>query len=443
MLTVMKQEIIITINNSYSQITGLDSVGFNALRKVLSYNIDSQSAYFSNNQFHTRRYLIDTKGYFPTGLIRYVYRHLDESLVKFKTNDERVKPKALKKPRKINLKVNPYKDQLNALKSAVTNHFGTLSLPTGTGKSLIIALIAAELNVRTLIVVPNLSIKAQLQESFGALFPDMSNITIENIDSAALETARSYDCLIIDEAHHSAATTYQKLNKTAWAGIYYRFFFTATPFRNNQEENMLFESICGDLIYKLSYKQAVSRGYIVPLEAYYVELPKRKSSGHTWRQVYDELVINNHERNEIIAGLIQTLSAGGISTLCLVKEIAHGNTLSVMTAKPFVNGQDDTTKMFIHHFNSGKFKALIGTTGVLGEGVDSRPAEYIIAAGLGKAKSAFMQWCGRGVRKYPGKESAKLIIFKDKSHKFTIRHFNEQCKILLEEYGVVPLRLDV
>ena len=433
--------ITLTINNSYSQVTGLNTQQFKALKQVLSYSIDSQAAYFSNNHFNTRKYLIDKHGSFPTGLLSEVINHLSDTALDI--IDLRQTPRPLSKSFSLDLKHQPYEAQLKALNAAAKSHFGTISMPTGTGKSLVIALIIARLNVKTLIVVPNLEIKKQLTEGLIELFGSLKNITVENIDSNALNDATNYDCLIIDEAHHAAATTYQKLNKSVWTNIYYRFFITATPFRNNDDETLLFKAIAGELIYKLSYKEAISKGYIVPVEAYYVELPRQKTSAYTWRQVYTELVIENQERNEIIAGLIQNLSASGISTLCLVKEIAHGNTLSVMTAKPFVNGQDDETKLFIRHFNNGAIKALIGTAGVIGEGVDTKPCEYVIIAGLGKAKSAFMQQAGRAVRSYPGKESAKIIIFKDKSHKFTTRHFNEQVKILKEEYGVEPIKLDI
>ena len=100
----------------------------------------------------------------------------------------------------------------------------------------------------------------------------LKNVTIENIDSKALsKPTMQFSVLIIDEGHHSAAKTYHRLNKHAWSEIYYRFFLTATPFRNDSEETLLFEAICGEVIYKLNYIDAISKGYIVPVDAYYLE----------------------------------------------------------------------------------------------------------------------------------------------------------------------------
>lgn len=231
------------------------------------------------------------------------------------------------------------------------------------------------------------------------------------------------------------------MNKTAWTKIYYRFFLTATFFRNQENEHLLFEGIAGQEIYRLSQKEATDKGYIVPIEAYYVDLPKQSVEGYSWREVYSETVINNHYRNGTIAGMLDGLQAQDKFCLCLVKEIAHGNILSELSGVPFANGKDETSREYIKQFNEGKIRQLIGTTGILAEGVDTKPCEYVIIAGLGKAKSAFMQAIGRSVRRYPGKESAKVIIFKDRSHKFSLRHFNEQKKILLTEYGINVLKL--
>lgn len=432
------------INNSYSQITGLTSKPFNDLRKILSYEVDQQQAYFSKNKYNTRKYLIDTKGHFPTGLLKEVTAFLKDNNLKVEVLDQRKRPNNAKKLFKATFPFAPYQAQITAVSKAVKTSRGTISMPTGTGKSLVIALLVAELGVKTLIVVPNLELKRQLTEDFERIFSDTKNITIENIDSKSLDTNTKYDLVLIDEAHHSAASTYQKLNKTRWNDIYYRFFITATPFRNNDAENLLFKAIAGDIIYKLSYSDAVNHGYIVPVDAFYVEIAETKNDCYTWQECYSTLVVNNETRNKTIVSILEHLEYNNVSTLCLVKEVKHGEILSeMMGGVPFANGKDESSRQFIQDFSKGRINMLIGTESLLGEGVDTKPCQFVIIAGLGKAKSSFMQKVGRSVRRYEGKESGKVIIFKDKSHKFTIKHFKEQCKILLEEYGVIPERLDI
>jgi len=321
---------------------------------------------------------------------------------------------------------------------------GTVSACTGFGKSILMAMLVNDLRVKTLIIVPNLELKRQLTDSFTQYFGDkMTHITIENIDSKALKTAKGYDCLIIDEAHHVAAKTYRELNKKVWSGIYYRYFFTATPFRSKDEEQLLFESIAGDVIYRIDYTKAVDMGYIVPIEAYYVDLPKIEITGNTWYQVYKQAVVDNKRRNLITSSILEQLARNDSSTLCLVKEVKHGQNLEDLSGAFFTYGGRESGPWLIKLFNENKLKVLIGTTGILGEGVDTRPCEYVVVAGLGRSKNQFMQQIGRAVRNYPGKQSAKIIIFRDASHKFTLRHFKEQVKILKDEYGVQAVKLEL
>ena len=426
--------VTITIDNSYSKINGLTSTQFKKLKKVLSYITDPQIAYF-NGGFQRRKYLIDAKGSFPTGLLAKVRKFAPEAHI----NDNRNIPiRHIKFDKADIFHPVPHEWQLDAIEKALKSGRGGIVAPTGTGKSLVIALLALRLGLKVLCVVPTIEIKNQLKEALNTF--KVNNVTVENIDSKNLYRESNYDCLIIDECHHVAARTYQNLNKKYWKKIYYRYFLTATWGRNNNNENLLFEGIAGEVIYKLSYKEAVKKNYIVPVEAYYIELPKKDTEAFTWAQVYKELVVENEYRNEIILDLFNSLDKAQISTLCLVKEVKHGHNLK---GYYFANGQDENSRKFIKDFNKRHINILIGTTGILGEGVDTKPCEYVIIAGLGKAKSAFLQQIGRGVRVYPNKESCKVIIFKDASHKFTLRHYKEQCKILKEELGIVPMKLDI
>lgn len=435
----------VKINNSYSQIIGATSEQHAQLRKLLSYLPDPNAAFFAGISGFSRRYLLDRKGFFPTGLVFDALDFIASTDWKAEAVDERLVPGRDKKVilAAKNTSRIPYPAQKEALAAAIQHQRGILTMPTGSGKSMVAMLIINALKLKTLIVVPNLSIKLQMQETVHEFFGKTSHITVENIDSSTLSKPGNWDLLLVDEAHHAAAKTYQTLNQTAWKNIYYRFFLTATPFRTAEEEQILLKAITGDVIYKLSYADAVKSRCIVPVEAFYVDVPKTAVNGNTWQSVYSEVVVHKEARNDIIADMLFSLEALDKPTLCLVKEIKHGKILSEKTGFPFVSGEDAASKKFIGEFNSGKQTVLIGTSGVLGEGVDTKPCEYCLIAGLGKARSAFMQQVGRAVRTYPGKESAKIILFSDPSHKWTKNHFSEQKKILLEEYGISAERLEV
>lgn len=442
----------ITIGNSTSQIEGLSIEQHKKLAKVLSYTVDPQSIYFGGGYQPRQRSLLGTKGDFPTGLLYLVTKWLEPAKVPPVIVDTRVVPKPCPGLIKAKLAHTPYPEQKAAAEAAKALKRGIICAPTGCGKSLIVALIAEKLQVPTLIVVPSLELKRQLtstlQSIFGASkvgdYRQSRVIAVENVDALEEKPELIYQCVIIDEFHHSGAATYRKLNKKSWNTVYYKFGVTATPFRSQDNERLLLESVLSKVIYRVDYKTAVEKGYIVPLEAYYIEVPPTldiKGNSTSWASMYSELVVNNDKRNELVSQILVKLHVIGASTLCLVKEIDHGQQISDMCNLDFAHGSNEHTPKLITAFNEERINALIGTSGILGEGVDTRPCEYVIIAGLGKSKNAFMQQCGRGFRRHGDKESAKVIIFKDTSHKWTLTHFRAQCKILMEEYGVKAIKL--
>jgi len=433
--------LIITINNSVCTLSNMSAPLEKKLKELLSYKFDDSTAFFSGG-FAKKISLLTKRGDFPSGLLELVLDYLLDHNIEFSLVDKRKKPKK-RMSLPINKSIQPYPHQNVAVDLAIKAGQSTVSMPTGSGKSLVIALFAARLGAKTLVVVPTLEIKQQLIKTINSVIACSHEIVVENVANPKLKTMTDFDCLIIDEAHHASAKTYRNLNKKAWAGIYYRLFVTATPFRNSDYENILFQSVTGRLVYQMNYRTAVDCGYIVPIDSYYVEIPKKSNDLYAWQEVYKELVINNEERNKVIASLCNKLINSLKPTLCLVKEIAHGKILSDLIGAPFAHGQDEDTKQKIEDFNSGKITMLIGTEGILGEGIDTKPCEYVIIAGLGKAKSSFMQKCGRAVRRHGDKESGKIILIKDRSHKFTSRHFKAQCDILKEEYDSIPIKLEL
>lgn len=436
------------IDNSECRIEGLNIQQHDALKELLSYETEPQLNYHTRKYFKTQKFLIDKHGKFPTGLLYLVDSFLAQNGIIAMRRDFRKKPQS-GTLFKLNLSLSPYPEQVAAAKTCKEHSRGIVVAPTGVGKSLIASLIINELQVRTLVVVPSLELKRQLSKSLAEAFGSSIvgeglPIWVENVDALDTKTCiTGYDCVIIDEFHHSGAATYRKLNKKAWSKVYFKIGLTATPHRSRDTERLLLESVLSKVIYRIDYQTAVRKDYIVPMEAYHYELPKTPYEGYTWAEVYKELVVNNSSRNGIISSLMRSLIEAKIPTLCLVKEISHGEVISELSGAPFANGLNEDTPNLIKAFNRGKIPCLIGTTGILGEGVDTKPAEFIIVAGLGKSRNSLMQQFGRGFRKYPNKGSCKVILFHDRSHKWTKEHFKTQVKILLEEYNIESVRLSL
>lgn len=72
--------VTIEVGNSYSQIKGMSAQQEKDIRKALSYLPDPKAAYFSGG-YNKPRYLIDKKGFFPTGLLKIAIETLPSALI--------------------------------------------------------------------------------------------------------------------------------------------------------------------------------------------------------------------------------------------------------------------------------------------------------------------------------------------------------------------------
>lgn len=135
-----------------------------------------------------------------------------------------------------------------ARKSLAEGHKGVLIVsPPGSGKSIVIAEIArltTEKGGNVLFFVNRKELVNQIKDSFVKQGVDLSNCTIMTVGKVAnrLEKIPKPDLIIIDEAHHTRAKSYEKIIN------YFKdvplLGFTATPWRmNGKGFNDLYSSL--------------------------------------------------------------------------------------------------------------------------------------------------------------------------------------------------------
>ena len=202
-----------------------------------------------------------------------------------------------------------------------------LQIPVGCGKTGLAALLPLGLaEGRVIVIAPNLTIKDGLfdamditnrQKCFwrkaAVLSPEqmMSGPLACTLDSGNLSVATKshliitnvhqlatnvdkwltqfpddfFDMIIVDEAHHSAAASWQKvIDRFPKAKV---ILLTATPFRSDRQE------LDGELVFRYPFRNATLKGYIKRLKASYVapstiELGFNDASGRTY--TLDEVV---------------------------------------------------------------------------------------------------------------------------------------------------------
>jgi DNA repair protein RadD len=196
-----------------------------------------------------------------------------------------------------------------------------LQIPVGCGKTGLAALLPLGLaEGRVIVIAPNITIKDGLfdamditnrQKCFwrkaAVLSPEqmMSGPLACTLDSGNLSVATKshliitnvhqlatnvdkwltqfpddfFDMIIVDEAHHSAAASWQKvIDRFPKAKV---ILLTATPFRSDRQE------LDGELVFRYPFRNATLKGYIKRLKASYVapstiELGFNDASGRTY-----------------------------------------------------------------------------------------------------------------------------------------------------------------
>lgn len=179
-----------------------------------------------------------------------------------------------------------------------------LQIPVGCGKTGLASLLPLGISKgRVIIIAPNLMIKNGLYESMditnrqkcfwrkaGVLTSEQmtsgplactldsgnisvatkSHVVITNVHQLATNVDKwltqfpddFFDMIIVDEAHHSAAASWQKvIERFPKAKV---IMLTATPFRSDRQE------LNGELVYRYPFRNATIRGYIKRLKASYV-----------------------------------------------------------------------------------------------------------------------------------------------------------------------------
>ena len=142
---------------------------------------------------------------------------------------------------------------------------------------------------------------------------------------------------------------------------------------------------------------------------------------------------------EQIQNDIQNYINQGKSVLCLVAEVSHGEELSKNLGIPFAQGKDKQSQKYIEELNNGKIKGLIGTSGKIGEGSDTRRVDVLILANFMASKGPVIQAVGRGLRKYGSKTECIVRDYVPKGSSMLSRHAHQRIKFYNEISDAVEI----
>jgi hypothetical protein len=180
-----------------------------------------------------------------------------------------------------NLHLKAHQKEALAALTAMREKHETIALlyhATGTGKTVTAVMDAKYCGGRTLFLAHTHELVEQAAETFEALWPEATvgrymdsvkepdaHVVCGSIQSVALNLDRfrdsDFDYLIIDEAHHASADTYQKV--LAYFKPQFTLGLTATPERT--DDNTVILDIFKNTAHKLDIQTAVEIGELVPV----------------------------------------------------------------------------------------------------------------------------------------------------------------------------------
>lgn len=216
-----------------------------------------------------------------------------------------------------------------------------------------------------------------------------------------------FDCIILDEAHLSCASTWIKavdhFTPKLLQGL------TATPHRL---DGLSLGNVFDEIIFNKDIKYGIDNGYLVELEgirvATGINLDRVKSAGGDLNQGDLDRLVNTPERNKLIVDSWLKYAAGEC-TLAFCVDMKHAMNLSQafcdagITAE-FVTSDEsmcpDRSARF-ERFKSGKTTVLCNVM-IATAGFDHPPVSCVITARPTKSLTIFLQQVGRGTRPLAG-----------------------------------------
>ncbi len=331
----------------------------------------------------------------------------------------------------------PYQINLvDRTRAALTQHRSVLvQLATGGGKTGLASFMlgrAAERGKRSVFTVHRQELLEQTQKTFaefgipcGVIAPGHNPRPHELVQIASIDTLRSRlkrgkpvppaDMLVVDEAHHLAAPTWQFVKGSYAeknAGIRTIGLSASPERRDGKGLDDQFDA----MVEGPSVRWLMDNGYLADYRAFAPSAPDL-SGVHTVKGDYDKAEAEAAmDKSSITGDAIDHYlrHARGRKFIAFCVSIKH----SLHTMEQFraagvacwhVDGDTDRAerKMAMDDFRSGDLQGLLNVD-LFGEGLDVPDAEVMIGLRPTKSLALFLQQCGRVLRPQPGKTALIL-----------------------------------
>ena len=319
--------------------------------------------------------------------------------------------------------------------------FALLYHATGVGKTITAATDAKAVGGRTLFLVNALKLASQAKDTFAKVWPEATlgeytgsqkdvsqTVIFATVQSISKDLEKffstDFDYLIVDECHHAAANTYQKI----FTYFHPKFILglTATPERSDGEDMLeLFQNVA----HKMDLKTAVERGVLVPIRCIRVktniDLTDVRINGIKYNSQDLESKLFIPERNQLIVDTYLKY-VNGKKTVIFCASVDHAAEIAKLlrdngVKAEAVSGRDrvEIRDKILKDYETGSTNVLCACD-LLNEGWDSPHTTVLFMARPTMSKTIYMQQLGRGTRRCPGKDDLLVIDFVDNANMFNM-----------------------
>ena len=306
-----------------------------------------------------------------------------------------------------------------------------VQLPTGGGKTILFGAIARELLPK----VQTIAILAHREELLTQAAEKVARVTGEtvgivkagypaNLDApiqvASVQTLsrrpgylKNVGLVVVDEAHHTNATSYRKILREFDSALH--LGVTATPIRTDGSG---FGELFQELITGPTVAELVEAGFLCPLKLYADPQPMQTRGARTTGGDFNaaDLLKLNGERG--LSGNLVSMwkrYAPNKRTVIFAINVAHSEAIAARfnqqgIAAEHLDGNIPTPerRAILERFSSGQTLVLVNCN-LISEGFDLPAIEAVQIARPTQSLALWLQQIGRALRVHPGKQEAIAI----------------------------------
>lgn len=393
----------------------------------------------------------------PRGLFDKVSALLNEHQIDWDLDDKRL----TLSPLHITFKGELRPNQQIALEKLLKTNDGVLSATTAFGKTVVGIAMLAKRNVPTLILVHRTQLAQQWKERLKT-FLDLEDRQIgfigagkfkptHKIDIAVIQSLarkerledilKHYEMIIVDECHHVAAVSFEKVLRES--PCRYILGLSATVTRTDGRHPIIYMQ-CGPCRHRVHQRKEINnqpfKHYLVPR---ITQARLKEELAHqeniSMADIYNDLS-NNALRNQLIVDDIKHCLHEKRNPVLITARKAHLDVLADMmkdVPNVFVMqggmGKKQQRMILDEFFNKylSESRVLLTTGAFLGEGFDDPRLDTLFLALPVSHGAALIQYVGRLHRIHDQKREVRIYDYRDEFIETTERMFQRRLKKLL------------